>query len=69
MNLIKQAFEELLGLFVDDGSLALHLVLLIAAVTLAVKFASLSPLFGALAILAGCLVILVVSLRKKARGQ
>ncbi|MBU1306765.1 MAG: hypothetical protein KKF33_14765 [Alphaproteobacteria bacterium] len=69
MNLIKQAFEELLGLFVDDGSLALHLVLLIALVTLAVKFASLSPLLGALAILAGCLVILVVSLRKKARGE
>lgn len=67
MRLIAAAFRELLGLFVDDGSLALQVVVLIAAVAALVKGAGLAPLAGGGLLLLGCLVILARSLARAAR--
>ena len=64
MSLLQQIFHELLGLFVDDGSLALQLAILIAAVAVAVKLLGLAPLWGAVLLLLGSLAILALSLRR-----
>ena len=67
MNLLKMIWDETIGMFVDDGALALQAVLLIAAVTAAVKLIGLPPIVGGLLLLVGCLVILGLSLARKAR--
>jgi hypothetical protein len=61
--------KEAVGMFVDDGALALLAVLLIAAVTAAVKLAALPPLAGGVALLVGCLVILLQSVRRATRQR
>jgi hypothetical protein len=66
MNVVTQIMKEFVSLFVDDGSLALFSLLLVAAVTLAVKFAALSPLLGGVALFAGCLAILAASTHRAA---
>lgn len=43
MNLVRLAVKEFIGMFVDDGNLALLALLLIAAITAAVKFLALPP--------------------------
>lgn len=66
--MMRRILAELLGLFVDDGALALGLVLWCAAVGLAV--ALLPALPGAAAgagLLAGCLAILLANVRRAAR--
>lgn len=69
MNIIRLAVREFIGMFVDDGNLALLALLLIAAITAAVKFLALPPLFGGILLLIGCLAILVQSVRRAARQQ
>jgi hypothetical protein len=61
--------KEAVGMFVDDGALALLAVLLIAAVTAAVKLAALPPLAGGVALLVGCLVILLQSVHRATRQR
>ena len=68
MNFLRSIITELLGLFVDDGSLALFTVVLIAVLTLAVIVIGLPPLIGAVALFVGCLAILVESLMRAVRG-
>ncbi len=67
MRLARSVAAALLGLFVDDGSLALQVLLLVLAVAALIGRAGLAPLAGACAILAGCLAILGLSLRRAAR--
>ena len=67
MNLLKTIWDETLGMFVDDGALALQAVILIAAVAGAVKLLGLSPLLGGAVLLIGCLVALGLSLVRKIR--
>ncbi len=69
MNLLKLIWDETLGMFVDDGALALQAVILIAGITAAVKLAGLSPLLGGVLLLAGCLVVLGLSLLRKTRSR
>ena len=69
MTVIRLVFKELVGMFVDDGSLALLALILIALVTAAVKLLALPPLIGGLLLLAGCLAILLESVRRAARGR
>ncbi len=69
MNAIRIAFSEFIGLFVDDGNLALLVVVLIATVTLLVKFAHLPPLDGGGLLLLGCILVLVESLVRAARKK
>lgn len=67
MNIIRVVFSELVGMFVDDGYLALLALILIAAVTAAVKLLALPPLPGAYLLLGGCLAILLESVRRAVR--
>ena len=67
MTLLKTIWDETLGMFVDDGALALQAVILIAAVAGAVKLMGLSPLIGGVLLLVGCLAALGLSLWRKIR--
>jgi hypothetical protein len=65
MNVLIAVFRELIGLFVDDGSLAL---MILAVVMLASIFATLMPdlqLAGAI-LLFGCLGVLVANVVRAA---
>ncbi|MBZ9662555.1 hypothetical protein LB523_26240 [Mesorhizobium sp. ESP-6-4] len=67
--MIRLVFKELVGMFVDDGNLALLALILIALITAAVKVLGLPPLIGGFLLLAGCLAILLQSTRRAARGR
>jgi hypothetical protein len=69
MTMIRIVFGELVGMFVDDGNLALLALILIALITAAVKLLALPPLIGGLLLLVGCLAILLESARRAARGR
>ncbi|MET2831003.1 hypothetical protein [Mesorhizobium shangrilense] len=69
MKVIRTAISEFLGLFIDDGSLALFVVILIALVTAAVKTSIVSPLLGGGSLLLGCVVLLIESLYRAAHKQ
>lgn len=69
MNVVRLALKELVGMFVDDGNLALLALILIATVTAAVKFLALPRLLGGVLLLVGCLAILVQSVRRAARTR
>ena len=69
MTVIRAALAELVGMFIDDGQLALTLVALIAIVTLLVKFAGIGGLAGGLLLLAGAIGLLVESVYRDARRK
>ena len=68
MNVIRLAAKEFFGMFVDDGSLALLALVLVAIITAAVKLLALPPLLGGALLLIGCLAILLHRVRRTARG-
>ncbi len=68
MTVLSLIYKEVVGMFIDDGNLALWALMLIAAVTALVKLmAVMSPLWGAIALLVGCLAILAESVRRACR--
>jgi hypothetical protein len=69
MSLVRLVLKELVGMFIDDGNLALLALILIAAITAAVKLLALPPLLGGALLLVGCLAILMQSVRRAARGS
>jgi hypothetical protein len=69
MTVLRAALAELVGMFIDDGQLALTLVALIAVVTLLVKFAGIGGLAGGLLLLAGAIGLLVESVYRDARRK
>lgn len=69
MNILKIVFKELLGMFIDDGALALLSLLLIAAVGLVVKLGFVTALVGALILDLGCLLILAESVFRAAKAK
>lgn len=60
--------REFLGLFVEDGSLALSLLAWVAIVTAIAHFGLNRHLAGAIFVL-GCLLILIENVRRGARRQ
>lgn len=68
MNALRKTFDELVHLFVDDGSLAAFALVLIVLVLGAVKVMDVPPLYGALVLLVGVVAILVESLGRAAKG-
>ncbi len=68
MKPLAVIWTETLGMFVDDGALALQAVVLIASVAAAVKIMGLSPILGGVMLLAGCLAALGLSLLRKTHG-
>ena len=69
MILLRTIATELLGLFVDDGALALLALVLIALVTAAIKILGLPPFLGGLGLLIGYLAILAESVHRFARQK
>ena len=69
MSFIGAVFQEILGMFVDDGALALWSLALIVVVALLVLLAGVPPLVGALLLLLGCLAILADSVRRACRPK
>ena len=67
MSVLRQAFAEFAGLFVDDRNLAALTLVLIALDAGLVKLAGLSPLWGAYLLLLGCLAILAESVFRARR--
>jgi len=69
MSFLTNVFREIIGLFVDDGALALLVSLTVAVVAVAVKFLGLSALVGGCLLLVGCLLVLAGSLVRKTREK
>ena len=67
MKVLRLILRELVGMFIDDGSLATLALVLIVAITAAVKVLALPPLAGGVLLLAGCLAILLYSVGRAAR--
>jgi hypothetical protein len=67
MNILRLILKELVGMFIDDGSLATLALVLIVAITAAVKLLALPPLAGGVLLLLGCLCILLHSVRRATR--
>ena len=66
MTLIRQIWDEVWSMFVDDGALAVQVVAMVAVLGLA---SLLSPLWAAVLLLPGCLFILAASvLRAKPKS-
>lgn len=61
MSVLRTALSELIGMFIDDGSLATLCLILVAVVAGAVELLAMPPLAGGILLLAGCLAILVHS--------
>ena len=69
MTAIRGILSGLVGLFIDDGSLALAILGLIAIATVAVKTGWLPPLAGGLLLLAGCIALILESVYRAARRR
>ena len=69
MKILQIIWEELIGMFIDDGALALFALVLIACITVAVKFAGLDPLIGGGLLLLGYLAILTESVHRFAKKK
>jgi hypothetical protein len=67
MTLLRDTAETIIGLFIDDGSLALWAVLLIAVASGAVLWLGLPALWGGVLLLAGCIAILAASVLRAVR--
>ncbi len=64
MTVLRIALSELIGMFIDDGSLATLCLILILVIAGAVEFLAMPPLMGGLLLLVGCLAILLYSVRR-----
>lgn len=69
MKILKIAFDELIGMFIDDGALALLSLLLIIAIGFAAKSGIIGGTLGAVLLFAGCLLILAESVSRAARRK
>ncbi|RDJ04233.1 hypothetical protein [Rhizobium grahamii] len=69
MNILKIAIKELVGMFIDDGALALLALVLIIAVGFSVKWELLESSMAAGILIIGCLLILAESLARAARRK
>jgi hypothetical protein len=67
MRLIRTVADEVFGLFVDDGSFAVAILVWLLLVWLAVSRAGVGPGWGAIALFLGLAAILVESVTRRAR--
>ncbi len=66
MSTISIIIKEIVGLFVDDGSLAIGILVLVGAIALLIKIGLLAPLVGGGVLVLGLMVILVENLLRSA---
>jgi hypothetical protein len=64
MKALQAALRELLGLFVDDGALALAIVAVVAIAGLAAATVPRASAVAGFILLAGCLGVLLVSVMR-----
>lgn len=64
---MKVARQEVIGLFVDDGALALAIIGIVAGSTILAAFLPGSPLFAGSALALGCPSLLVVNTMRAAK--
>jgi hypothetical protein len=69
MAWVKLIWDEMVGMFVDDGALALQAAVLIGVVAVGVKTLGVPPLLGGIVLLAGCILALALSIVRKTRGR
>ena len=67
MSTLRQWINELLGLFVEDGSLALAILALVAAAAVLAAAAA-PPIVTGLLLLGGCLAVLVENVVRARRN-
>jgi hypothetical protein len=68
MNALGAALRELVSLFVDDGSLALMIVAVVALAALSAALVPQLPLLAGAILLFGCLGVLGANVAKASRG-
>ena len=69
MTFLRSLWAEFIGLFVDDGMLALQSLALVLVVAGLVKGLGFAPLAGGVLLLVGCLAFLALSLRRQQRRK
>lgn len=68
MSTLVAALKEILGLFVDDGSLAIGIIALVTAVAALAHFGLAAGLIGPLLFL-GCATLLIENVLRTLRGK
>ena len=68
-SLLKTVLREIVGLFVDDGFLAVAILVVVAVAALIRYATGLGPMIAALALLGGCVLVLVVGVGRTARAR
>jgi hypothetical protein len=67
MNLIVAAFKQLVGLFVEDGTLALFLIIWIGIAALVLPRVPIDSSWDGVILFAGCVAILVENVVRAGR--
>jgi len=67
MTVLTNALRELAGLFVDDGALALAIVVIVVLAGIVAAMMPGVPLVAGAILLLGCLVVLVLNVARAAR--
>ena len=68
MTMIAAIFKELFGLFVDDGSFALGIVILVIALAAAL-YMGLAPVIAGPALFLACALLLIENLLRTIRAK
>jgi hypothetical protein len=69
MNIVKAALTELLGLFVDDGSLAVAVIVWIAGAVICMRGQFIDPQSEAVLLFAGIAVLLAENVVRSTRAR
>ena len=69
MNALEAVWRELLGLFVDDGALALEILAVVMLAAISVALAPNAPLAAGIILLLGCLGVLSASVARAVRRR
>jgi hypothetical protein len=69
MNTFTVVFRELIGLFVDDGSLALQIVVIVVIAMMSTTQLPSIPLAAGAILVVGCLGVLLLSVATACRHQ
>jgi hypothetical protein len=67
MTMLATAFRMLVGLFVDDGSLALAIIVIVLLSLIVANLMPNMPLFAGAVLLVGCLGVLFANVMKAAQ--
>ena len=69
MNMLGAAFRQFLGLFVDDGSLALEILAVVMLAAISAALIPDVPLVAGAILLFGCLGVLLTNVARAARRR